>query len=173
MKVHEIMSLEVVVVQPSTKFRDLWKQIIKKKIHALPVVDKKKHIVGIISEEDLIKPLYPQYSAVVEDFVSASDFEEMEEKIHDLVKLTASDVMNSRVIFTRSDTPIMRALSRMMVRDVRQLPVVSEGNTLLGVVSKGDIFDTLFKKHLRLPGFTRHPRASVRNHLKKNQKKRN
>lgn len=170
MKVHEIMSLDIVFVTPSAKFRDLWKQIIKKKIHALPVVDKKKRIVGIISEEDLIKPLYPDYQHLVEDFAAASDFEEMEEKIHDLTKLTASDVMNSRVVFTRSDTPIMRALSRMMVRSVRQLPVVSEDNRLLGVISKGDIFDTLFRKHLRLPGFAKHPRASFQRHLKKNRK---
>lgn len=172
MKVREIMSVDIIAVAPKTPFRDLWKAIIKNKIHALPVIDKKKRIIGIVTEEDLLKPLYPDYQHLIEDFVSSTNFEEMEEKVQDLVKLRAEHVMNKRVIFTRADTPILRALSRMIVRDVHQLPVLSELNAVIGVVSKGDIFDTLFRKHLRLPGFRKHPGTSVAKHLRKNKGKR-
>lgn len=150
MKVHHVMSTSIVTVTPKAKFRELWKAIFKKQVHALPVVNEEKKIIGIISEEDLLRLLYPDYRDLVNDFVRARDFEEMEEKLHDLVDLEASHVMCSRVIFTRPDTPLMRALSRMLVRGVRQLPVISHNNQLIGMVSKGDIFDALFKRHLRL-----------------------
>lgn len=136
-------------VPPETPLRELWKIIFKKKVNALPVVDKHKRIVGIVSEQDLLKPLYPNYREVIEDFVSASDFEEMEEKVHELTKLKAKHVMNKAVIFTRTETPILRALARMLTRRVGQLPVLSEENILIGIITKGDIFDALFKKHLR------------------------
>lgn len=171
MKVHEIMSIDIIAVKPNTSFRDLWKSIFKHKIHALPVIDAKKKLIGLVTEEDLLKPLYPDYQHLIEDFTSATDFEDMEEKVHDLVKLRAEQVMNRRVIFTRSDTPILRALSRMIVRDVQQLPVLSEQNVLIGVISKGDIFDTLFKKHLRLPGFSKRKTSSLRQHLASKKKK--
>ncbi|MBI2405126.1 CBS domain-containing protein [Candidatus Gottesmanbacteria bacterium] len=149
MKVHEVMSGHVVTASPGTPVRKLWEAIFKKGIHGLPVVDSKKKLVGIVAEEDLLKLLYPKYEDIIEDFTSASDFEEMEEKIDELTKLKAEHIMCKKIVFTRPDTPIMRALSRMIVRDVRQLPVVSEENILIGMITKGDIFDILFKKHLR------------------------
>lgn len=148
MKVHEVMSGSVVMVSPGTPIRKLWEAIFKKDIHGIPVVDGKKRLIGIVAEEDLLKLLYPKYEDLIEDFVSASDFEEMEEKIDELTKLKAEHVMCKKIFFTRPDTPIMRALSRMIVRKVRQLPVVSEDNVLVGMITKGDIFDILFKKHL-------------------------
>lgn len=165
MKVRDVMSKKVEFVSPDTPLRDLWKAIFKKHIHALPVVGKDKKMIGIVVEEDLLTPLYPNYRELVEDFVGAEDFEEMEEKIHDLVKLKANDVMNKRIIFTRDDSPVLRALSRMIVHKVHQLPVVTEENILIGVITKGDIFDSLFKKHLRLQGFSRNKLSSLRHHM--------
>lgn len=150
MKVSDIMSLSVVTVGPKAPLRDLWKAIFKKHIHALPVVDTKKKLLGIVSEEDLLKPLYPNYQEYIEDFIGADDFEDMEEKIYDVAKLTAQKVMSKKVIFTREETPVMRALSRMIVRNVRQLPVLSKVDTVIGVITKGDIFDALFTRHLAM-----------------------
>jgi len=147
MKVVEVMSVNVITVSPKASIRDLWTAIFKKGIHGIPVVDSKKKLLGIVAEEDLLKPLYPTYENLIEDFVSASDFEEMEGKIDELTKLKAEHVMSKKVIFTRPDTPIMRALSRMIARKVRQLPVISQDNVLIGMITKGDIFDVLFKKH--------------------------
>lgn len=142
------MSARVFSVSPKTPLRDLWKAIFKKGIHGVPVVDRKKKLLGIVAEEDLLKLLYPKYEDLIEDFTSASDFEAMEEKIHELTSLNAEHIMSKKIIFTRPDAPIMRALSRMITRNVRQLPVVAENDTLVGMVTKGDVFDILFRKHL-------------------------
>ncbi len=150
--------------------RELWKTIFKSHVNSLPVVDKSNKLLGMVSEEDLLKPLYPNYKEVIEDFVSASDFEDMEEKIHELTKLKAKHLMNKTVIFTRAETPIMRALARMITRKVRQLPVLSEENILIGIITKGDIFDALFKKHLSLRGFRKHGSQSLREHITKSKK---
>ena len=149
MKVSEVMSQTIKTVNPKTPFRDLWKAIFKLHIHALPVTDTKNTVIGIIAEEDLLKPLYPNYVEYIEDFATVSNFEDLENKVEDLVRLTARDIMNTHVIFTRPDTPILRALSRMIVRDVRQLPVMTDAGILVGIVSKGDVFDSLFKRYLQ------------------------
>lgn len=171
MKVSDVMSKNVQFVTPNTPLRELWEAIFKKHIHALPVVGRDKKMVGIVVEEDLLTPLYPDYQGVIEDFVGAGDFEGMEEKIHDLVKLRAEHVMNKRIIFTRADSPVLRALSRMLVHKVHQLPVVTEENILIGVVTKGDIFDSLFKKHLSLRGFSRNKLSSLRHHISSKKSK--
>lgn len=146
MKVHQIMRTSVITVTPKTPFKELWEAIFKKRLHSLPVVDAQNTLLGIIAEEDLVRRLYPDFSEIIDDFKTASDFEEMESNVGKLTELKAGDVMHTRVIFTRADTPIMRALSRMLVRNVRQLPVVSGEGVVIGVISKRDIVDALMKR---------------------------
>lgn len=149
MKVADVMSKKAETVSPKTALRKLWELIFKKHVHAVPVVDSKNKLLGIVAEEDLLKKLYPDYEDFIEDFVNARDFEQMEDNIHDLVGLTAEKLMSKAVIFTREETPILRALSRMIVRGVHQLPVLSQEGVVVGIISKSDIFDSLFAKHLR------------------------
>ena len=143
------MSRKIVTVSPKSELKELWKAIFKLHIHALPVVDAKNRLLGIVSEEDLLKPLYSNYQQYIEDFVTATDFEQMEGKIVEVAKLLAKDVMCPRVIFTRVESPAMRALSRMLVRNVHQLPVLDNNDRIVGMITKGDIFDALFRRHLK------------------------
>lgn len=157
MTIGDIMSKRVTLVHPDTSLRELWKTIFSRRVNALPVVDKKKKILGIISKEDMLKLLYPNYEDMLEDLFTSHDFESMEERIHDLNVKKARDIMCKRVVFTREDTPIMRALSRMIARRLNQLPVLSrKDETVVGMVTKGDIFRALFQKHLtKFPPLTK------------------
>ncbi len=151
MTVQNVMSKKVVVVKPDTTLRELWKTIFSRRVNAVPVVDAKRKLVGIISKEDMLKLLYPDYEGMLDDLFSSFDFEAMEERVHELNAKKARDIMCKRVVFTREDTQVMRALSRMVARRINQLPVLARKNdTVIGMVTKGDIFRALFTKHLRL-----------------------
>ena len=138
----------MITVTQDTTYRDLWKLIFRKHVNAIPVVDAKKKLIGLVTKDDLLESLYPDYREYLEELTTVSDFESMEGKVRDVSGKKAKEVMSKRVIYTREDTPIMRALSRMIVRRVGQLPVVTEADTLVGVVTKGDIFKALFRKQL-------------------------
>lgn len=156
MIVGNVMSKKISLVKPDTSLRELWKTIFIHRVNAVPVVDSKRKLVGIISKEDVLKLLYPNYEDMLEDLFTARDFESMEERIHELNVKKASDFMCKRVVFTREDTPIMRALSRMIGRRLNQLPVLSrKDDRVVGMVTKGDIFRALFKKHLRFAPLTK------------------
>lgn len=149
MVIGDVMSKKITLVKPDTSLRELWKTIFSHRVNAVPVVDAKKKMLGIIAKDDILKLLYPDYEDLMEGLFSSYDFEEMEDRIHELNVKKARDIMCKRVIYTREDTPIMRALSRMISRSVNQLPVLSrKSDTLVGIVAKGDIFRALFKKHL-------------------------
>lgn len=151
MVIRDVMSKKVTVVKPDTTLRELWKSIFSHRVNAVPVVDGKGKLLGIIAKEDMLKLLYPNYEGMLEDLFTSYDFEAMEDRIHELNVKKARDIMCKRVVFTREDTQIMRALSRMVARRINQLPVLSRKNdTVVGMVTKGDIFRALFKKHLRL-----------------------
>lgn len=161
MLIADIMSKKITVVKPDMSLRELWKTIFKRRVNAVPVVDAKKKMLGIITKDDILKLLYPDYEDLMEGLFSSYEFEEMENRIHELNTKKARDIMCKRVIYTREDTPIMRALSRMITRNVNQLPVLAQKtDTLVGIIAKGDIFRALFKKHLtKFPPLTKPVRS--------------
>ncbi len=148
MKVVDVMSRRTTTVDADRPLRELWRIIFHKHVNAIPVIDKKGKLLGIITKDDILHLFYPDYEDLVEDFFAVSDFEEMENRIDELGSKRARDIMKKRVIFTREDCPIMRALSRMIVRNVNQLPVLSDDDVVVGMLTKGDIFYALFRSRL-------------------------
>lgn len=147
MIVSEIMSRAVMTVTPETSYRDLCKKIFLSHIHTLPVLNDKKALIGIVTRKDILERLYPKYQDVMEFLETPQDFEEMEERFKDMAPLKAKDIMSRTVIFARETTLVMRALSRMIVRHVDQLPILNDNDKVVGLITKGDIFYSLFKKN--------------------------
>ncbi len=149
MEVQNVMSPHIFTASPTTTVRELWKILFSKHMNAVPVIDEKRKLVGIITKEDMLKALFPNYEEYFEDITSYENFEEMEDKVKEVGDTKAKDVMRKIVVFTRTDTPIMRALSRMIARRLNQLPVLSKNDEVVGMVTKGDIFNALFRKELQ------------------------
>ncbi len=149
MLVKDVMTSKVKSILSTTPYKEIWLTSFHSHTNALPVVDAKGTLVGLVTRDDLLRPIYPQYQEVFESIESVSDFEEMEDRMKELAGLKAVDVMQSHVIFTRHTTLVMRALSRMIVRRVNQLPVLNEKDSVIGIVTKGDIFLALFQKNFK------------------------
>lgn len=152
MKVKQVMSKRVVTVSPETTFKEIGDLIFGKafqhKFSSVPVIDKNKKLLGIVTEKDLLRRLYPNQEELIEDFFRASNFSNMEERIHDVEKLTAQNIMGRHPITTSPETLLMRAGSIMLTENKRRLPVVDKNGKLVGVISQGDIFRTILV-HLR------------------------
>jgi acetoin utilization protein AcuB len=149
MKVKDVMSASTVSVSPTDSFHEIWTCIFKKKIHALPVVNKKNVLVGILTREELLEKLFPDYKDL---FASGDEFpnlEDMERKVVEFSSLKVADLMRTRVVYAHEDAPVLRALSRMIVRRINQMPVVTEKGIVVGMVTKGDIFYALFNTHVK------------------------
>ena len=144
MKVADFMSTSLVTISPDSTLSRVWELISQKHIHGLPVIDKNKKMIGFVSKEDMLSKLFPD-SEDPEEMYDDSD-DTIEEKLEKLKKMTVEKVMNKKVIFTRTDTPILRALSRMIVRKIHQLPVLDDDSRLVGLISKGDVFNGMFKR---------------------------
>ncbi len=105
-------------------------------------------MVGIISDKDILSKLYPSYEEVISDFVHARRFEDMEDRLGELAGFKAKDIMTTTIYLTYPERPIMKALSKMLLRNIRQMPVVEENqdNILIGMISRSDVFRALYKK---------------------------
>lgn len=147
MKVSDIMQRHVDFVNKDTKILDVSRIIFGRRINGVPVCDKGK-VIGFISETDILSKLHPTIQEFAEDPFVSTNFEEMEEKAKDILRLTAKDIMSKRGILISKEDPLMKADSVMRLEDVGRLPVVDDKGNLVGIISMGDIFKAIVGKNV-------------------------
>lgn len=150
MTVTSVMVKNVFTVKSSSSVGSVWKLFTKKKINSAPVVDSRSHLIGIVTKEDMLQLLYPDYRQYLHDMTQNQNFRANDKEFAQMMQKKVSDIMNKHVIYTEKQTPAMRALARMIARRVNQLPVIDEKNHVIGIVTKGSIFNGLYRFHRSL-----------------------
>ncbi|MCL5439189.1 MAG: CBS domain-containing protein [Patescibacteria group bacterium] len=149
MRVAAIMQKKVDYVTTKDSVGHVSRIIFGHGINGVPVCKDKK-LVGFITERDILSKFFPSMQEYIEDPVHARDFESMEKKISEILSLSADDIMTKNPISITSDTPVLHAQSLMFVNKIGRLPIVDDSGTLVGIISKGDIFKAVVGKKLIL-----------------------
>jgi len=144
MKVNQIMTKEVHTIGPNQMLKECAEVMNKKRANGLVVVDDGK-VVGVITKADIFKAILPRYPDIIEDERHMTDLEYIEERAHKLYEVKVKEIMGTPPITVSSDAPIVKAGSTMILRRVKQLPVVDK-NRLMGIITLTDIITYLLKK---------------------------
>lgn len=145
MIVSEIMTTGVKTAQANTLVKDIANTMCFNKISGLPIVDGDDKIIGIVSEKDLLKRMFPNMATIADE--GRPNFEEMEKGYADTLNLLASDIMTTPVSSVTPDMPIMKAASMMCIYNIRRIPVAEDG-VIVGIVSIGDVHKAIFQSSL-------------------------
>ena len=105
----------------------------REKVHRLPVLDKDKNLVGVITEKDILHASPSPASSL-----------SIHEMAYLLSKLTVRKLMTKDPVTITKDTTVEEAARLMVDQDLSCLPVV-EGDKLVGIVSKSDMFKILLE----------------------------
>ena len=105
----------------------------KEKVHRLPVLNKERKLVGIISEKDILYATPSPASSL-----------SIHEMAYLLSKLTVKQLMSKDVVTITKDTTVEEAARLMVDQDLSCLPVLEDGR-LIGIVSKSDMFKILLE----------------------------
>lgn len=133
MLVRDRMTLNPITVTPEVSVTDALRLMTDKKIRRLPVLDPRGHLVGIVSDRDLLQ-------ASPSPATSLAIWE-----IHELLaKLTVDKVMTREVITVQEDTPLEEAARIMADSRIGGLPV-KRGDAVVGIISESDLFKTLLQ----------------------------
>ena len=145
MKVSEIMTTGVKTAKQDTPVKEIANTMCFNKISGLPIVDDNDKIIGIVSEKDLLKRMFPDMDTIAKE--GRPNFEEMEKGYADTLNLVAGDIMTRAVSAVTPDMPIMKAASMMCINQIRRIPV-AENDKIVGIVSIGDVHKAIFQSSL-------------------------
>lgn len=146
MKVRDLMETDLVVIKTGTPYVEVMHTLKRHKITGAPVVDKNGDLVGVVSEKDLFRILYPFYQSYYMNPEQYVDHEEREKKASDIRGHKVEVFMTKPVYSIHPDVPIMRAGAVMLSKRIHRLPVV-EGRELVGLISRGKIYRTIAEKN--------------------------
>lgn len=127
MIVKEVMRTNVVCASSDTKATDVKNLMTENNVSKIPVVDNGK-LVGIVTKNDLLKA--EPSSATTLDMFEISYL---------LSKLTVKKIMNSKVISVGANEVVEEAARIMVDNKISCLPVV-DGDALIGIITKSDLF---------------------------------
>ena len=137
--IQDVMSRPALTVRPETPLKDVARTLVEHRISGLPVVDDEGHILGVISEADLLAK--EQGASNIHHRRLARLLGESPRTRTQLAKLSATtdgDAMTVPAITITGDRPLAEAAALMTNRGINRLPVV-DGGTLVGVVSRADL----------------------------------
>jgi CBS domain-containing protein len=147
MKVKQVMTKRVVKLTKDLTYQEVVKIFLKHKISGAPVVDEKDQVIGMISEKDLFRVLFPFYKSFYENPECYCNLEEREDKPREIKDDPIENFMIKNVCTVSPETPVMAAGALMLARGIHRLPVV-ENNKIVGIVSRVDIYRKILKKKL-------------------------
>lgn len=138
LKVKDLMTSDVIVVNMSTPFKRLEQLMAEHRISAVPVVDSDGSLVGIVSEADLLLKAEAAVGA-------RRDWGPGSRQRHSKAEAqNAGGLMSSQVLTIAPTAPLAAAARLMRKGEVKRLPVVDEGR-LVGIISRADVL----KSYLR------------------------
>ncbi len=144
MKVNDIMTRKVYTISPDSSLKECAEVLNKYKVNGLVVVEKEK-VSGVITKADIFKAILPRYPDIIEEEKYISDLEYIEERVNKLLEMKVKDIMGAPPITVSSNMPVVKAGSTMILRRVKQVPVVDKGK-LVGIITLTDIINNLLKK---------------------------
>jgi CBS domain-containing protein len=149
MIVGDVMTRHFVTISPQTTWREAGSLLLREHLSSAFVVDAHDRLVGIISEKDLFRGIYPSYKEWTTVPHAFHDFEALEAETKRAEGKTVADVMSSRVITAERDTLILKVGSLMVASGIHHVPVVEHGK-VVGTVGRGDIYRAVLKQYFQM-----------------------
>ena len=141
MKVKDIMTKNPVKTEAGCTLREISRFLIKHHLNGMPVVGDDRRLLGIITRADIFRTLLPSYDEIYQEKIPW-DLEQVEERAREAAKRKVEEVMSRSVITVEEDTPVLKAGSTLLLKRIKQLPVLRK-ERLIGMVTLTDIIEAL------------------------------
>jgi len=146
LKAKDIMTKNVRTVSTSTTVEDLARVLVEHKISGTPVVNEQGDLIGIVTENDLIRKNkkfhIPTIVRLFDAFIMLESKSRVEQEIKAMAAVTVQDIYRKDVLTVSEDTPVDEIATIMSERNIHLIPVV-EGRKLKGIIGKIDIIKGL------------------------------
>ncbi|MFZ5734699.1 MAG: CBS domain-containing protein [Pseudomonadota bacterium] len=144
MLARDVMVSPVITVGANTTVQGVAKILLDNRISAVPVVNNRGQIVGIVTESDLMHRVEAgtqrRYSwwrrAFAGDAELAADYTKTN-------ATKVSDIMTCNVVTASPETPLFEIAALLERRQIKRVPIVEANGELVGIVSRSNLLQAV------------------------------
>jgi CBS domain-containing protein len=141
--VGSIMTKVVISVLPDAEILTASRILSENRVSGMPVVDKDNHVLGVISEGDILSAVGMGEHHTFKDIVRRMLGEAVPKS---QTISTVENAMSSPAVTAKLETDVREAAAVMNDRRIKRLPVIDQENRLIGIISRADIVRLIGKK---------------------------
>ena len=140
----DIMVTPILAVEYGTAVDEAWRIMHSEKLKAMPVIDRARRVIGIITWNDFFK------------FISVGDNDTFQEKFRAFIRRSPSlttnkpesvgHIMTASVSVLPETAHIAELIPLMSTQGYRQIPIVNGENRLVGMVYQANLIAALYNK---------------------------
>ena len=155
LRVRDLMTTQVITVKPTDTVMQAVIKMALDNVTGAPVVDNRNHVLGVISQTDILQLILKYQDKLDEEIHSEHLLSQPMDTDNQSADMTlinkefsgmkVEDIMVRSTLYTTPDAEIVEALRMMMKMDVNRLPVLEQG-ILVGTVSRSDVIFAIYKK---------------------------
>lgn len=139
-RVSDVMTTDVVTVDRATPYKQVARIMTEHKVNAVPVLTKDRHVVGMVSEFDLLLKEERSLRRLGTGLPMRTRHQRAQAEARG-----AAQLMNSPAITIHPDAPVGAAARLMNGHRIRRLPVVDPSGKLIGIVTRRDLLSVFLR----------------------------
>ncbi|HBF36724.1 MAG TPA: histidine kinase [Firmicutes bacterium] len=140
LKVKEVMTSSPKTASLDTPVREIADLLLASAFKGIPVMDPNHHVAGIITQQDLIqKGNMPMRLGLLARLEPG----QRKELLKPNSSQKAREIMTHPVITIKEEQHLSEAVRLMVQRKLKRIPVINEQGTLVGMLSRVDIFHSM------------------------------
>ncbi len=142
----DIMSKNVQAVEYGTEVEEAWQIMRKDNLKAMPVIDRSRRVIGIITWADFFK------------FVDVNAYQSFQDSLRAFIRRTpdistnkpesVGHIMSNSVSVLLESSHIVELIPLMSAKGIRQIPIVNNENRLVGMVYQAQLCAALYDEQL-------------------------
>lgn len=142
----DVMSLEVVTIDAKATLLEAVSLLINCQESALPVLDDRDSLVGIVSEFDLIRHVMGSDAGKLAAFQSQLEKGgELDATYAQALKARVTTIMTTAVITAQEDSELSVIADLILAHHVQRVPIL-RGKAMVGVVRRADLVKALLSR---------------------------
>jgi CBS domain-containing membrane protein len=142
----DIMSTDAVTLEFSSSLREAWQLLRHHQLHALPVLNKARRVIGIVAQNDFLRRAGVDELASIAQRLrrflapsSGSNWDKPE---------MVGQMMVPDVVTAKASTPIVELVPLMANSGMHHLPIVDDEGRFVGMISQSDLLAALYESSL-------------------------
>ncbi len=139
----EVMTREPVVAEFGTSLQEAWSLMQQRQIKALPVIDRTRRVVGIVTQADFFRRIDLQQHAGIggrlRDFIRATP------TVTSSKPEVVGQIMTRQVRVASEDRPIVDLVPLFSEGGHHHIPIIDGEKRLTGMITQSDFVRTLYR----------------------------